>query len=45
MDKLDVFQVLCTHVPMTFNDELLPIGIKIWSRLVRKILPITEMQP
>ena len=26
-----------------FNDELLPIGIKIWSRLVRKILPITEM--
>ena len=26
-----------------FNDEILPIGIKIWSRLVRKILPITEM--
>ena len=26
-----------------FNDELLPIGVKIWSRLVRKILPITEM--
>ena len=28
-----------------FNDELLPIGVKIWSRLVRKILPLTEMQP
>ena len=28
-----------------FNDKLLPVGIKIWSRLVRKILPITEMQP
>ena len=28
-----------------FNDELLPIGVKIWSRIVRKILPITEMQP
>jgi len=28
-----------------FNDELLPIGVKIWSRLVRKILPITEKQP
>ena len=28
-----------------FNDELLPIGVKFWSRLVRKILPITEMQP
>ena len=27
-----------------FNDELLPIGVKIWSRIVRKILPITEMQ-
>ena len=28
-----------------FNDELLPIGVKIWSRIVRKILPINEMQP
>ena len=28
-----------------FNDELLPIGVKIWSRIVRKILPIAEMQP
>ena len=28
-----------------FNDELLPLGVKIWSRIVRKILPITEMQP
>ena len=28
-----------------FNDELLPIGVKIWSRIVRKILPISEMQP
>ena len=28
-----------------FNDELLPIGVKIWSRIVRKTLPITEMQP
>ena len=28
-----------------FNDELLPIGVNIWSRIVRKILPITEMQP
>ena len=26
-----------------FNDKLLPIGVKIWSRLVRKILPINEM--
>ena len=28
-----------------FNDELLPIGVKIWSKIVRKILPISEMQP
>ena len=28
-----------------FNDELLPIGVKIWSKIVRKILPINEMQP
>ena len=28
-----------------FNDELLPIGVNIWSGIVRKILPITEMQP
>ena len=27
-----------------FNDELLPIGVKIWSRIVRQILPIAEMQ-
>ena len=26
-----------------FNDELLPIGVKIWSKIVRKILPISEM--
>ena len=26
-----------------FNDELLPIGVKIWSKIVRKILPINEM--
>ena len=28
-----------------FNDELLPIGVKIWSSLVRNILPISEVQP
>ena len=28
-----------------FNDELLPIGVKIWSKIVRKILPISEIQP
>ena len=28
-----------------FNDELLPIGVKIWSTIVRKILPISEIQP
>jgi len=28
-----------------FNDELLPIGVKIWSKIVRKILPISETQP
>ena len=28
-----------------FNDELLPIGVKIWSKIERKILPISEMQP
>ena len=28
-----------------FNDELLPIGVNIWTGIVRKILPITEMQP
>ena len=27
-----------------FNDELLPIGVKIWSKIVRKILPISEIQ-
>ncbi len=26
-----------------FNDDLLPIGVKIWSKIVRKILPISEM--
>ena len=28
-----------------FNDELLPIGVKIWSKIVRKTLPISEIQP
>jgi hippurate hydrolase len=28
-----------------FNDELLPIGVKIWSNLVRHILPLSEVQP
>jgi hippurate hydrolase len=27
-----------------FNDELLPIGIEIWSKLVRNILPLNEVQ-
>ena len=28
-----------------FNDELLPIGVEIWSKLVRNILPLNEVQP
>ena len=27
-----------------FNDNLLPIGVKVWSNLVRKLLPKSEMQ-
>jgi hippurate hydrolase len=27
-----------------FNDNLLPIGVKVWSSLVRKLLPKSEMQ-
>ena len=27
-----------------FNDSLLPIGVKVWSSLVRKLLPKSELQ-